>query len=318
MRKNSYVVGIDGGGTKTAAMLADPNGTILAEDTGGPSNFQLIGVDQAAQVLFSVIQGCCGKAGCALSDVKSVVAGLTGAGRESDRERMQQAFHNHTRGFGTDFDLVTVESDARIALEGAFKGGSGIILIAGTGSIAFGKAPGGAILRVGGWGRLVGDEGSGYSIGKDGLNIVSKELDGRGGKTLLTKLVAEKFGLSNQEQIITAVYRNNFDIASLAPLVIEAAAKQDKECERILNRAAFELSEHVRSLTFKIEEAARGTRKKIPLAFIGSILTSENIFSRVVKHKIEYSLPQVSVIKPQSAPAHGAVLMALEQMKQKA
>ncbi len=316
MKKDAYVVGIDGGGTKTAAILTDLSGKTLAEDTGGPSNFQMIGVDQAAQVLLSVIQGCCKKAGCTPSDITSVVAGLTGAGRESDQERMKKAFLDHGREFGAEFDHLIIESDARIALEGAFKGSSGIILIAGTGSIAFGKAQDGTILRVGGWGRMIGDEGSGYAIGRDGLNIVSKELDGRGKKTLLSQLVADQFGLSSQERIIGSVYRNNFDIASLAPAVIEAAAKHDMECERILNRAAFELSEHVRALTFKIERAARGTRTKIPLSFIGGLLTAESVFSRVVKHKIEYSLPQVMVVRPQSSPAFGAVLMALEKTKQ--
>lgn len=315
MKKNSYVVGIDGGGTKTAALLADLNGRILAEDTGGPSNFQMIGVEQAARVLYSLIQGCCQKAGCGFSDVVSVAAGLTGAGRESDQERMKKAFVGHAQSFGTDFEHVRIDSDARIALEGAFKGASGIILIAGTGSIAFAKTSAGAILRVGGWGRMIGDEGSGYAIGRDGLNIVSRELDGRGKKTLLTRLLADQFGLSSQEKIIAAVYRNNFDIASVAPLVIEAAEKNDHECQRIMNRAAFDLTEHIRSLTFKIEHASRGAGKKIPLAFVGSLLTSETMFARIVQHKIEFSLPQVTVTRPQSPPAHGAVLMALEKTR---
>ena len=316
MEKPYYVIGIDGGGTKTAALLADEKGKTLAEDAGGPSNFQFIGVDQAARVLFSVISQCCQKAGCPISQVKCVVAGLTGAGRPSDQERMQKAFEAHARQSGAEFGTLKIESDARIALEGAFEGASGIILIAGTGSIAFGKTTEGDVFRVGGWGRIVGDEGSGFMIGREGLNAVTKELDGRGKKTQLTVIVAEKFGLSSQERIIAEVYRNNFDLASLAPLVIEAASKHDQECERILNRAAFELSEHVRALTLRMERATRGARQKIPLSFVGSLLTEDSVFPKIVKHKIEFTTPQIVVRKPQSTPAYGAALMALKLIKE--
>ncbi len=316
MNNATLVIGIDGGGTKTTAILADGRGSILAEETGGPSNFQIVGVDNAAATLFSLVTNVCQKAGRTISEVHAVVAGLTGAGREPDQERMRSALEDHARKFGAQFTRVRIESDARVALEGAFEGASGIILIAGTGSIAFGKTQDREILRTGGWGRLIGDEGSGYVIGREGLAVVSKELDGRGRKTLLTKLVAEQFGLSNQERIIEQVYKDNFDIASIAPLVIRAATDHDLECERILNRAAFELSELVRGLTLRMEHATRGPRQKIPLSFIGSLLINESVFSKIVKHKIEFSLPQIVVRKPQGSPASGAVLMALTLLNQ--
>lgn len=306
------ILGLDGGGTKTAAVLADRQGHVLAECSGPASNFQIIGVDAAAQVLFSLSTECCRQAGHPLSRIEAIVAGLTGAGREADQDRMKSAFIAHAQTFGATFPRVRIESDARIALEGAFEGGPGIILIAGTGSIAFGKTTDGNILRTGGWGRLIGDEGGGYAMGRDGLNVVSKELDGRLKKTLLAKLVESEFGFSGQEKIIEEVYRNNFDLASLAPLVIKAAEQHDHECERILNRSAYELSELVRALTFRMEAATRGPRQKIPLAFIGSLLQTESVFSKIVKHKIEFSLPQISVRKPVAAPVMGAVLMARE------
>lgn len=311
MNKAGLVVGIDGGGTKTSAMLSDSRGVVLAEESGGPSNFQIMGVEKTAAGLFALVTNLCQKAGRPIGDVHALVAGLTGAGREPDQERMRTAFQDHARNFGAQFPRIRIESDARVALEGAFEGASGIILIAGTGSIAFGKTPEGEILRTGGWGRFIGDEGSGYAIGRDGLGAVTKELDGRGRKTLLTAMISEQFGLSSQERIIDQVYKNNFDLASLAPLVIRAAAEHDLECGRIVNRAAFELSELVRGLTLKLERATRGPRQKIPLAFIGGLLSTETVFADIVKHKIVSSLPQIMVRKPQTAPAYGAVLMAL-------
>ena len=312
MKSKQFVVGLDGGGTKTEAVLVDPSGTLLSTKTGGPSNFQILGVEKAAAVILDLVQECATAAGCEPKDITAVVAGLTGAGRESDKSRMLAGLRDEMKKRGLAFDRLIVESDARIALEGAFRGKAGIILIGGTGSIAFGKAHDGTIFRVGGWGRILGDEGSGYAIGREGLNAVTKQLDGRIRSTILTKLLAQKFKLETQEQIISAVYKEQFDVASVAPLVIQAATEHDIECERILNKATFELTEHVRALLLKIEGAARGrARQKIPLAFIGGLLSSDTVLRRIVKHKITFSLPQISVVEPQSSPARGAVLLGL-------
>ena len=191
---------------------------------------------------------------------------------------------------GTTFETVLVESDARIALEGAFKGEAGMILICGTRSIAVGK-----------------------SIGRDGFNAVTRHLDGRGKKTLPTELLVKRFNLKTQEEIITAVYRENFDVASVAPMVIGAAKAHDTVSERFLNKATFELAEHVRALLLKIEGALR-TRQRIPLAFIGGVITADNVYSTILKHKITFSLPQISIIGPETPPPFGAVLLTIESV----
>ncbi len=312
MSSRQFVIGIDGGGTKTAATLADMQGNVLTEVVGAASNFQIIGVEQAAAALYAVAEACCQKAGLSLGQVKTLVAGLTGAGRAADQQRMKTGFESYAQQRGVWFERVVIESDARIALEGAFKGGAGIILICGTGSIAFGKSYSGAVFRVGGWGRILGDEGSGYAIGRDGLNAITRQLDGRGKKTLLTELVARTFNLRTPDEIITAVYREQFDVAAVAPLVIEAAAQHDAECERILNRATFELTEHVRSLVLKLEAASpERARQKIPLAFIGSVISTESVFTKILEQTITCSLPQISLVKPMAPPSYGAVLLAL-------
>ncbi|MBI3587000.1 MAG: hypothetical protein HY088_07725 [Ignavibacteriales bacterium] len=315
MANKEFVIGIDGGGTKTAAILADLQGNVIVEETAGASNFQVMGVEKAADVLLNLIRKCCKEADCSVADVQCVVAGLTGAGRDSDKKQISDRLFELAKENRITLNKVVIESDARIALEGAFRGGAGIILIAGTGSIAFAKDLSGAIYRTGGWGRILGDEGGGYAIGRDGLNAVTRHLDGRGKETLLTKLIAKEFGLSSQEKIITAVYREQFDIASVAPLVIEAAQKEDAECARLLNKATFELSEHVRALIKKIEKSSRVVRK-IPLAFIGSVITSDTVFTKILANKITFSLPQISIVKAQTSPVHGAVLMAIQTLKE--
>ncbi|MCX6138463.1 MAG: hypothetical protein NTV54_13325 [Ignavibacteriales bacterium] len=228
--KNRFVIGMDGGGTKTAAVLIDKDGSTLAEHVAGPSNFQIIGVEKAAKVIVELVRECCSSAQCSPGDINAVTIGLTGAGRPADQERIGKTVLAAAKTARVKIARLSVESDARIALEGAFKGGAGIILIAGTGSIAFGKDAKGRVHRVGGWGRILGDEGSGFFIGRSGLTAITRHLDGRSPATLLSKMVAKEFGLKTQSDLIAAVYRNNFDVASIAPLVFKVAAKSDEAC----------------------------------------------------------------------------------------
>jgi N-acetylglucosamine kinase-like BadF-type ATPase len=312
MKSTRYVIGMDGGGTKTAAIIAALDGTIVAEHVAGPSNFQIIGVDTAAQTIFSLIIECCRSAQCTPNDIAVVALGLTGAGRAADQKRMADGLKAHASAQGARLKKVIVESDARIALEGAFKGGPGIILIAGTGSIAFGKDARGAIHRVGGWGRILGDEGSGFFIGRSGLTAVTRFIDGRGEKTLLAKMIAEKFQLVDQAAIIGAVYKNSFDVASVAPLVLEAAAKQDRVSRLIIEQASTELTDHVGALAKKL---AAGSRKKvsakIPVSFIGGLIANETLLRRMLKAQLADALPHIQVADPMSPPAYGAVVMSI-------
>jgi N-acetylglucosamine kinase-like BadF-type ATPase len=310
MAKKQFVIGMDGGATKTAAMLSDLSGNVIAEDTGGPSNPQVVGFEKVGEVIVGLVAELSGRAGCKTNDIVSLIAGLAGAGREGDKEQVKAAIANEARKRKVVMGHVGIETDGRIALEGAFKGKPGIIIIAGTGSFALAKDHKGATHRAGGWGRVLGDEGSGYTIGRDGLNAVTKHLDGRGKPTKLTELIHSRFGLSNHEKIIGAIYRSNFDVATVAPLVIEAAEAKDAECQRILNKATFELFEHVRVLVNRIEES-KGARAKIPVAFIGSLISNENVYRKILTQKITYSMPQVSVIAPEAPPTYGAVLLSI-------
>jgi N-acetylglucosamine kinase-like BadF-type ATPase len=315
MIKNQFVIGMDGGATKTAAILSDLKGNVLAEEIGGPSNPQVVGFEKVAEVIVGLMEQLSGRVGCKTGDVVSLVAGLAGAGRDGDKEQVKAAIATEARKRKAVMGWVGIETDGRIALEGAFKGKPGIIIIAGTGSFALAKDHKGATHRAGGWGRILGDEGSGYTIGRDGLNAVTKHLDGRGKRTILTELIDQRFGLSNQEKIIGAIYRSNFDVATVAPLVIEAAEAKDGECQRILNKATFELFEHVRVLVNKIEES-KGARAKIPVAFIGSLISNENVYRKILTQKITFSMPQVSVIVPEATPAYGAVLLSLRSAQE--
>lgn len=298
-----YFIGMDGGGTKTACLAVDSTGKAVYNTIGGPSNFLMLGDDKVARMLLSLIEECRENLKCEYSDFRGIVLGTTGAGRRHDAERLESAFASLAAEKGLSMPFH-VESDARVALEGAFSGKPGSILIAGTGSIMFGKDSQGNIHRVGGFGRFIGDQGSGYALGRRGLTMVAKEMDGRGDTTLLTELVRDKFSITNAPEIITAIYGNNFDMASVAPLVMQAAEQDDDVCLNIVEEETQELVLHLCAMQRKIDEPV------LRVAPIGSIITTDNFFSRMFRQKVERLCSNVMLSKPELSPEMGAVLMA--------
>ncbi|HTR80554.1 MAG TPA: BadF/BadG/BcrA/BcrD ATPase family protein [Bacteroidota bacterium] len=307
MKSLQYVIGIDGGGTKTAGVIADLNGRHLFQHVSGPSNFQIIGAEKTARVVLSIVRECCRSVGAKPKDVCAITIGLAGVGRPADRKKMLGALRILSSARKFQLRKLRVESDARIALEGAFNGGSGIVVIAGTGSVAFGKDDRGKVYRVGGWGRILGDEGSGYAIGKSALAAVCRYLDGRSASTKLTSMIKTKFKFRTSEQIITKVYRNGFDLALVAPLVMEAAKKGDLIARDIVESASLELTGHVRALVSKIHTKNRG----IQLSFIGGLIGRDTPLRKALRQHIIGSLPEVQIVSPHGSPLHGAVLMSL-------
>lgn len=300
----SYIIGIDGGGTKTHCILTSLDGTVLNECYGAPSNFLIHGIEFVSANLDDLITSCTEKLNIPLKELEIVLLGTTGGGRRSDAERLEIGFKDYLAQKNIQLKSFRVESDARIALEGAFSGRPGSILIAGTGSIMFGKDAKGNIHRVGGFGRYLGDEGSGYALGRKGLVLVSKEFDGRGKATLISKLLREKFNIDSSESLITEVYKNNFDIASAAPLVIQAAERNDELAYKIIDDETDELVHHISTMQRKLDE------KTMLVAFIGSIITNKNIYSDLLRKKIAEKLPNVVMKNAENSPAMGAVLMA--------
>jgi N-acetylglucosamine kinase-like BadF-type ATPase len=299
-----YLIGIDGGGTKTDCAIADLSGKIIFQTVGKPSNFLIIGVEETVANLFAVIEECLFELKGDFSDVKQVVIGVAGAGRKDDAELLEKSFLDYAHDEGIHFKGVKVVSDAQVALEGAFPDSAGCILIAGTGSILFGKDKKGKIHRVGGFGRLIGDEGSGYCIGRKALNAVSKEIDGRGEKTIITEMVNDKIDFGVSDKLVNKVYKEKLDIASIAKIVIEAAEKGDKAANKILSIEADELVLHLKSILEKIPV------KKLNVSFSGSLIDNKNFYSGLLKKKIKESLPQIKVVKPALTPVAGAIQIA--------
>ena len=299
-----YLIGIDGGGTKTDCAIADLSGKIIHQSAGRPSNFLVIGVEEAIENIFALIEENLFALEGDFADVKQIVIGVAGAGRDEDSLLLEKGFKDYADQEGIHFKGVKVLSDAHIALEGAFPASAGCILIAGTGSILFGKDESGTIHRVGGFGRLIGDEGSGYSIGRKALNAVSKASDGRGEETLISELLNAKMNSGFSGSIIYKVYKEKLDVASVARIVIKAAEEGDPIAEDILDEEADELVLHIRSLLIKINT------NNLNVAFSGSLIDNKNYYSDLLKRKIKSTLPKIKVIQPAFPPLGGAILFA--------
>jgi N-acetylmuramic acid 6-phosphate etherase len=231
-----YIIGVDGGGTKTLALLAGLDGQVIARGVSGPSNYNAVGFEKACSSLETAISTVRKDYP---GDIVALCLGLAGAGRREDIERFQSWAQNKFPG-----TIVKVVNDAEILLAAGSLTGPTLALVCGTGSFVYGRTRTGEMIRAGGWGYLFGDEGSGYAIGAAALRAVMKSYDGRGPSTVLTELILKKRELSSPQDLVHHIYgaeSPRLEVASLSELVEEAAERNDAVAIFILEDAAREL-----------------------------------------------------------------------------
>src|SRR5262245_45625011 len=231
-----HVLGIDAGGTKTVCLLADDRGTILAAGRGPGANLHAAGELAVEKVLHEVMEEALGDRDITPA---AICLGIAGVDREDEartvRAIMRRIGHK---------SRVLVVNDALIALVAGAQDAPGIVIIAGTGSIAYGRNAAGEAARAGGWGHMIGDEGSGYWIGREALAAVMRAADGRGPTTLLGAEILAHFGVDDESRLPRIVYdreQPRMSVAVLGPIVERAAELGDAVATRILERAADEL-----------------------------------------------------------------------------
>jgi glucosamine kinase len=305
-----FVLGADGGGTKTLGILADAEGKELARFQVGPGNPNVVGVDGAAANLLDLVAGCCERATVHPHALGAVVFGLAGAGNAAMRDRLTEELRVGGAARGWERLTYTLETDARVALEGAFGGEAGVVVIAGTGSNLIGKLTDGSVTTVGGWGRLLGDEGSGFAIGSEAIRAVTRDIDRRSEARLLRTMFAERFGWTTRGAIISAVYQDKFDLASLAPLVLEAAGKGDSTARDILTTAAAQLADQLAAMVGHM-----GSPSSVGVVFVGGLVDHETVYSQIVSETIRARIPNVRIHPAKFPPVRGAVIMALNLLK---
>jgi len=293
-----FVIGVDGGGSTTRAVALDGDGVELARAEGAAA---VAGApDAAADAVAAVCAEVAGLAGRRLP-AHVVWAGLSGAGRESTRWAAERALEES--GVAV---RARVGTDVRAAFHDAFPEGPGILLIAGTGSIAWARSEDGREGRVGGWGPRIGDEGSGYAIGVEVLRRVARHADGRGPLTALSELIRQYIGLEGVEDLpVWAARASRAQIAELAPLAIDAAAGGDPVAAQLLSEAIEALRQHVVAI---LERMAPWSRPP-ELALAGGLIRPGG----GLRVALEAALPsgRFRVVTDDPDAARGAARLAL-------
>ena len=292
-------VGIDAGGSKTTLVARlDGDESTDVTLTGAAANPYRVGAERAAGVLAELVS----EALHSLPEAAalSVCAGVAGAGRPDDQEKLTRHLRRELDG-RLPLDVQVVH-DGVIALEGAFDGGSGLIVIAGTGSLVLARTEAGAVVRSGGWGYLIGDEGSGHALGTEGLRAVASALDG-GPATHLSALLSERHGIATAEDLVQRVYRKSWPVQHVAPLVIKAASEGDTVAQAILQDQTARLAAQA------AWTSARCDAITPRIAFLGG-LTNEAPYHAALAAALGERLPGWRVEEARHAPVYGALRLA--------
>jgi N-acetylglucosamine kinase-like BadF-type ATPase len=303
MSQACYLLGVDGGGSKTTALLADLAGHLQGRGRAGASNFQVIGHQAAQAALQQAIAAAFADAGLALGRIAGLCLGLAGVDRPGERALLQAWAEQVAPGA-----RVVVANDAELVLAAGTPAAWGLALICGTGSIVYGRSSDGQFARAGGWGYLLGDEGSGYAIGLAGLRAVMRAYDGRGPATALTEAILGSWSLATPADLVSRVYRESTgkaEIAALAATVERVAIQGDGVAGKILAEASRELALAARAVIARL-----GLAGAVPCALAGGIIVGGEVVRREFAEaaaKLELSLHPIEAVVE---PALGAIQLA--------
>ena len=292
-----YFLGVDGGQSSTYALIGDASGRVLGAGRGGPSNH--VAASEGRAKFTGAIQSClaaaCVNAGLDATAIRFASACLGFSGGPADKEAILQEI------LPSDRTLVT--HDALIALSGATCGEPGLITIAGTGSIAFGRNASGKTARAGGWGYVFGDEGGGFYIVRQAVRAALRFEEGWGDATSMRRMFLDATAASDINQLVHRFYTPEFPrprLAAFAKLVDDAAENGDAIAREILNEAARELATIAAAVRGQLFEKAEPAR----VAYIGGVFRSRTVLATFTE------LVGKSVAPPIYGPAAGALLEA--------
>ncbi|HEU4994638.1 MAG TPA: BadF/BadG/BcrA/BcrD ATPase family protein [Gemmatimonadaceae bacterium] len=303
----SIVVGIDGGGTKTRALLADERGEAIAEAVGAGSAVRPHEVERSAGIIAGVVRDALEQSEMRDARPRVLMVGVAGVGREPERQALWEFLVAQQLA-----DEVVVQTDFAVALDDAFGDGPGVLLIAGTGSSAFGRGPTGATARCGGWGPNIGDEGSGAWIGRRALSVVAAASDGREPETALTGAILTATEQPETSELIRwAAGATPAALATLAPVVMTVADAGDLRANSIISMAVEELALHVRALARRLFTDERAS---VPVALTGGLLARQSSFRKRLEHRLKSAVPGAQIHAEEVDPARGAVRGALRHL----
>lgn len=291
-----HVIGIDAGGTKTMGLLADETGKVVAQVRSGGANLRVHGELAVEKVLYQVIDGL-----SANGPASALCLGMAGVDRAEDKEIIKDVL----RRLGQK-QPIRIVNDAHVALVAGAEEGMGIVVVSGTGSIAYGVDPSGKSARSGGWGPLLGDEGSAYWLGHAAVRHGIRAVDGRGPSTSLLDRIAKKLGVEAPAGLVAWFYQEDSRtrVAELASVVEEAATDGDEAASGLLDQAAQHLARAARAVA---RQLIFTEPYKVVLA--GGVFRACPSLYRRIRGSLD--LPLASVVRLDAEPATGAVRLAL-------
>ena len=294
-------LGIDGGQSSTTALICDERGDVLGEGRAGPCNH--VGEAERRAKFFSAV-GESVRLAAQTAGVEpvfeAVCAGFSGGAEDKDaltRELIKA-------------DRYLITHDAHIALAGA-TGGQGMIVIAGTGSIAYGRNAAGKEARAGGWGYVFGDEGGAFDIARQALRAALRHEEGWGPPTGLREMLLEASGAVSANQLLHRCYTTEYPrerVAQWAALVDEAARAGDAVAAGILDGAGQSLAVLVSAVRRQLFGPVVGNDEQTHVSYIGGVFASELLLARF-RMLVELS-GENRVVVPRASPAHGALVLA--------
>jgi glucosamine kinase len=305
---SEIVIGVDGGGSKTRVLIGTAEGEVLATIDGPKSAVVPGQASHSAEVIADLVSR--GLAEIALPGAvmpRVLYCGVAGTGREEERRALETALDEREIA-----EEVVVDSDGMIALYDALEDRAGILLVVGTGSIAYGRSPSGTVLRCGGWGPAFGDEGSGGWIGKRALSIVAASSDGREPPTALLFPILAATGCEDVQDLIPwAAVADARAYATLAPVVFTAAANGDQRASALISLAAEELVLHIRALSkalFSDERAA------VTVALSGGLMDRGSPLRKRLEQRLKSAVPGAQLRSEEVLPARGALRAAARRI----
>ncbi len=309
-----YVLGFDGGGTKSICVIADAEGRVAGVGLGGCTNFQGNGQTAAGLEVEKAVRAALSDAGVRPEQVSTAAYGISGADRDLDFETVAGYVLPHNPA-----GEMLLCNDTTIALRAGTADGVGVALICGTGSNCIGFNREGRQAKVGGMGHFTGDSGSGENIVERAIVAAMQGQDGRGPKTSLYERLSEALGLAELIDIIELYYPDDYrppDLGSLAPVVFRAAARGDRVAGRLLATIGDELARAATTAAKRLF----AKDEKFPVVLGGSILQNARppIFEDRIRKRLEKNYPEARVVKLKDEPVLGAVFYALDMLHGKA
>ncbi|MGA2978409.1 MAG: BadF/BadG/BcrA/BcrD ATPase family protein [Terriglobales bacterium] len=300
----AYYLGIDGGGTKTRCILADET-TVLAKSMTGGCNIVRVGQAQAREALHTAVRQVCTTAKISPDQIRAICVGAAGAARPEIAAAIRNILAELIPGSVQNIEVV---GDTVIALEAAFGAGPGVIAIAGTGSIAYGRDAVGRTVRAGGWGFAVSDEGSGHWIGRRAVSAILSARD-EGLETALTAMVLQTWKLTTIDELVQ--HANSTpppDFPRLFPIVLRAADQADSIARELLSDAGAKLAELAAIVIRRL--APHAPADMLPVAMTGSVFRQSACVRQVFYHALQTNFSGIDVRPDLANPVEGALARA--------